>query len=161
MKRILTGVGIILSAAALLAAQGPVAPGTQQVSEEAVIRMCGSRMSLMFSQFGPPTDVWAERGSSPREDKVFFDYGAFGFTIREKTIRTCFLFKEWTAPIRGLRIGDDPEKVRQVLGDPPTVIKDEEGRVTAFGYELKDLDAELFTNFSKDGRLWRVEVSLK
>ena len=89
------------------------------------------------------------------------DYGAYGFRVRNKVIRTCFFWADWKGPIRGIKIGDSREDVVKVLGKAPITDKDKDGVVTAYGYELKDLDSELFVNFDKDGKVWRVEVSLK
>ena len=71
-----------------------------------------------------------------------------------------FFFNDWTGSIRGIRIGDSYAEVTKVLGNPATTVKNKEGVVTAYGYDLKDLGAYFFTNF-KAGNVWRVEVSLK
>lgn len=108
-----------------------------------------------------PGDLQVLRGDTPAKDDVFCDYGAYGFRVRNKAIRTCFFFSDWKGPIRGIKIGDSREDVVKVLGNVPTTAKDKNGVVTAYGYELKDPNADFFANFDKDGKMWRVEVNLK
>ena len=115
----------------------------------------------MFAQCGTPTDVYVIRGDTPAEDDVLCEYGAYSFRVRNKVIQICFFWADWKGPIRGIKIGDSREDVVKVLGTAPMTFKDKNGVVTAYGYELKDLDAKFFTNFDKDGKVWRVEISLK
>jgi hypothetical protein len=115
----------------------------------------------MFSLYGVPRDVWADRGRTEAEDDVFLGYGPYGFKVRDKVIRVCFFFRGWTGPIRGIKVGDSREDVVKVLGNAPTTVKDKDGAITAYGYGVKELGANFFANFDKDGKVWRVEVSLK
>ena len=100
------------------------------------------------------TITWMEN------DDVFVGYGPFGFKVRDERVRVSFFFNDWTRSIRGIRIGNSYAEVTKVLGDPATTVKSKEGVVTAYGYDLKNLDAYFFTNF-KAGKVWRVEVRLK
>lgn len=144
------------------AAAQQTAPATKlAVTDEAVVEMVGGRMAKMFARFGTPQDAWAQRGETEDEDEVFFDYGGFAMKVREKTVRVCFFFKGWQGPVRGISIGDSREDVVKALGEPTTTVKDKNGVVTAYGYDLNDLDANFFANFHEDGKVWRVEVSLK
>jgi len=140
--------------------QGGASPDKEAVTDSAIISRCGARMAKMFAQYGAPEDLWADRGATEPEDDVFLGYGAYGFKVRDKVVRVCFFFKSWNGPIRGIKIGDGYEGVEKVLGKPRTTVKSKEGAITAYGYELKDLGANLFANF-KEGKVWRVEVSLK
>jgi hypothetical protein len=58
-------------------------------------------------------------------------------------------------------MGDGREVVLKVLGKAAVTVKDKKGAIAAYGYDLKELDAYFFANFDKDGKIWRVEVSLK
>lgn len=136
-------------------------PAKPQITDEIIINTCGGRLAKMFAQFGPPNDIKAKRGNTPAEDDVFCDYGPYGFKVRGKLVRACFFFDEWKEPIRGIKIGDSREDVAKVLGKAPSTVKNKEGAITAYGYELKDLDANFFANFDEDGKVWRVEISLK
>jgi hypothetical protein len=68
---------------------------------------------------------------------------------------------DWKGPIRGIKIGDSRENVVKVLGNLPITVKDKEGVVTAYGYALKDLDAEFYADFDKDGKVWQAEFGIK
>ena len=142
-------------------AQNGAAPAKDAVADATIINSCGGPLSKMFAQCGAPGDLRVLRGDAPAEDDVFCDYGAYGFRVRNKAIRTCFFFADWKGPIRGIKIGDSREDVVKVLGNARQPVKDKNGVVTAYGYELKDLDADFFANFDKDGKVWRVEVNLK
>jgi hypothetical protein len=131
------------------------------MTDETIIDTCGARMAKMFAVYGTPQDVWADRGPTEAEDDVFFGYGPYGFKVRDKVVRVCFFFKGWEGPIRGIKIGDGLDDVVKALGNPSMTVKDKNGVVTAYGYDLKDLDANFFANFHEDGKVWRVEVSLK
>jgi hypothetical protein len=98
---------------------------------------------------------------SPEDDEVYCDYEAYGFKVRNRIVRVCFFWEEWKGPIRGIKIGDSREDVVRVLGKAPTTVKDKDGVVIAYGYKLKDMGANFFANFDKNGKVVRVEVSLK
>lgn len=161
MRTVLSCVALSTMLAACAAAQQPAAVAKPAVTDEAVVEMVGGRLAKMFAHFGTPQDVWAQRGETEDEDEVFFDYGGFATKVREKTVRVCFFYQGWQGPIRGIKIGDSREDVVKVLGEPTTTVKDKNGVVTAYGYDLTDLDANFFANFHEDGKVWRVEVSLK
>src|ERR1700730_15643182 len=122
-----------------------------------VVASGSGRLVKMFDQFGPPSDIQAKRGQAAEDDDVFCDYGTFGFRVRNKQIRCCFFFDEWKEPIRGIRVGGSREGVGKDLEKPRETIKDKEGAVTSYGYDLKELDADFLANFDKDGKVWRVE----
>ena len=147
-------------AAASGVAQESATPAKDAVTPEAIINMCGGSMAKMFAVYGAPGQLWADRGATEAEDDVFFGYGAYGFKVRDKVVRVCFFFRAWKGPVRGVKIGDGLEDVVKLLGSPRTTVKDKNGAITAYGYELKDLNANFFANF-KEGKVWRVEVSLK
>lgn len=157
----------ILACAALLAfavagaAALEIAPPQSPVTDAAIIDSCGARLARMFAQFGAPSNLTVKRGGTVDEDDVFCDYGPYGFRVRNKIIRTCFFFSGWTEPIRGIKIGQSRDDVVKVMGSPRITVKDKEGVITAYGYDLNELDAEFYANFGKDGKVWRVEVSLK
>jgi hypothetical protein len=142
------------------AAQDGAAPTKEAVTDAAIINLCGGRQAKLFALYGPPGDLWADRGATEAEDDVFLGYGSFGFKVRDKAVRVCFFFKGWKGTIRGIKIGDSYEDVTKVLGAPRTTVKDKTGAITAYGYQFKDLDANFFANF-RGGKVWRVEVSLK
>ena len=90
-------------------------------------------------------------------------YASTGPTVSESATRwskLAFSGQDWKGPIRGIKIGDSREDVVKVLGAASITFKDKDGNITAYGYELKELDAKFFANFDKDGKVWRVEVSL-
>jgi hypothetical protein len=158
---------LLVACAALLAvavggaeAQGFITPASAPVSDATIISMCGGKMAKMFAQYGTPTQLWADRGATEEQDDVFLGYGAYGFKVRDNVVRVCFFFKGWMEPIRGIKIGDRYDDVARVFGNPRTTVKDKDGVVTAVGYDLKEPNANLFANF-KEGKVWRVEVSLK
>jgi hypothetical protein len=159
---------IIMAFAVLMAlvvasaeAQNSATPAKDAVTDATIINLCGGRLAKMFAQCGTPEDLRVKRGSTPDEDDVLCNYGTYAFRVRDKVIRTCFFWSDWKGPIRGIKIGDSREEVVKVLGKAPSTDKDKDGAITAYGYDLKDLDADFFTNFDKDGKVWRVEVSLK
>jgi hypothetical protein len=141
-------------------AQESAAPAKDTVTDAAIIAMCGGGQAKMFALYGVPEDLWATRGATEDEDDVFLGYGAYGFKVRDKVVRVCFFFRGWKGPIRGIKIGDSCEDVAKALGNPRTTVKAKDGSITAYGYQFQDLDANFFANF-KDGKVWRVEVSLK
>jgi hypothetical protein len=142
-------------------AQNAAAPAKDAVTDATIINLCGGRLAKMFAQCGIPENIQVKRGDTPDEDDVLCVYESYGFRVRDKVIRTCFFWSNWKEPIRGIKIGDTRENVVKALGKAPSVDKDKDGAITAYGYDLKDLDADFFTNFDKDGKVWRVEVSLK
>ncbi len=159
---------MIVACAALMAlavtgakAKEGAAGSKDSITDTKIINSCGDGLSKMFSRFGTPEDLRVLRGDTSAEDDVFCDYGAYGFRVRNKAIRTCFFFSDWKGQIRGIKIGDGLANVVKVLGNATTTSKDKDGAVTAYGYELKDLGADFFANFDKDGKVWRVEVTLK
>ena len=159
---------MIMACAALMAvgvasaeAQDRTTPAKDAVTDATIINSCGSRLFKMFAQYGTPGDLRVIRGDTPAEDEVLCDYEAHGFRVRNKVIQSCFFWEDWKGSIRGIKIGDSREDVVKVLGTPPITVKDKKGVVTVYGYELKDLDDKFFTNFDKDGKVWRGEVSLK
>lgn len=160
MRMIMLCASLLACLAECANAQVTDQPRKEAITDTTIINTCGGRLAKMFTQFGFPSDVWADRGTTEAQDDVFLGYGAYGFKVRDKVIRVCFFFKGWKDPIRGIKIGDSLEEVVKVLGNPRTTIKNKEGVITAYGYDLKDLDAQFFANF-KDGKVWRVEVSLK
>lgn len=161
MRAILTFAAMATMLTAITQAELSAAPAKGAVTDEAVMNMVGGRLAKMFAVYGTPQDVWANRGSTEAMDDVFFDYGPFAFKVREKLVRVCFFFQGWEGPIHGIKIGDTREAVVKVLGEPSMTFKDKNGVVTAYGYELKDLDCNFFANFREEGKVWRVEVSLK
>jgi hypothetical protein len=160
MRTILSyaALALLLSVNAPTRAADP--PAKSAINSETVINMCGGRLAKMFATFGTPEDAWADRGTSEAHDDVFFDYGPYAFKVREKIVRVCFFFSPWSEPVRGMKIGDTPEQVIKALGKPSITVKNKEGEITAYGYEWKDIDARAFANF-RDGKIWRVEVSIK
>jgi hypothetical protein len=148
---------------ALIAAYASAQDATRKdsVTDATVINLCGGRLSKMFAQCGTPVDMKVKRGSTPAEDDVLCDYGTYAFRVRDKLVRTCFLWIDWKGTVKGIKIGDTREDVVKVLGKPYIVEKDKDGVITDYGYDLKDLDADFFANFNKDGKVWRVEISLK
>ncbi len=141
-------------------AQDSANPAKDAITDATIINTCGGSMAKMFATYGAPQDMWADRGATEAQDDVYLGYGAYGFKVRDKVVRLCFFFRGWKGPVRGIKIGDSQEDVAKALGIPRTTVKDKDGAVTAYGYELKDLGANFFANF-KEGKVWRVEVSLK
>ncbi len=131
------------------------------VTDTTVINLCGARLAKMFAQCGTPIDLRVKRGEKPEEDEVLCNYGTYAFRVRDKQVRTCFLWIDWKGTIKGIKIGDTREDVVKVLGKPYIIEKNKDGVITDYGYELKELDADFFANFDKDGKVWRVEISLK
>jgi hypothetical protein len=130
-------------------------------TDETIIKTCGKPFQEVFAQFGTPIDIRVDRGDTPAEDSVFCDYPLFGFHVRNKKVRCCFIFPEWKGPIRGIKMGDTREEIAKVLGgNPRFTVKGKDGTISALGYDLKESGTILFANFSQEGRLERVEISL-
>ena len=149
-------------ALAVTTAQGgdPGVPHPAAPTEEAIINIRGSSFTKLLAQFGTPADFKPIRRKTPADLYVLFDYGSFGFLVRDKKVRTCFIWSEWKDPIRGIKIGDSREQVAKVLGAKPRYTeKDKDGNITAYGYDLQGIDACFFANFDEDGKLERVEIS--
>jgi hypothetical protein len=161
MRIIMSCVAIMAFVVANAGAQDGAATAKNAITDATIINLCGGRLAKMFAQCGTPENLQVKRGGTPDEDDVLFVYESVGFRVRDKVVRTCFFWSNWKGPIRGIKIGDSREDVVKVLGKAPTTDKDKDGAITAYGYDLKDLDADFFTNFDKDGKVWRVEVSLK
>jgi hypothetical protein len=156
---------VIMACAAMTAlvvanaeAQTGATPAKNTVTDATVIDSCSGRLAKMFAQYGTPSNVLPMRGNKPEEDDVLCDYGAYGFRVRNKSIRCCFFWSDWKEPIRGIKIGDSREDVVKVLGNAPITVKDKNGVITAYGYRLKDLGVEFYTDFDKDGKVKRVEI---
>jgi hypothetical protein len=160
MRLAVTLAAIAALAATTVRADDAGAPAQGAPTDEAIINMCGGRLVKMFAQFGTPANVWAMRGSTPAEDDVFCHFGSFGFRVRNKTINTCFFFSRWKGPIRGIKMGDSRDDVVKVLGKPSITVKDKNGVVTAYGYKLKDIDADFLADFDENGKVTKAEVSL-
>jgi hypothetical protein len=163
MRKIMACAALMVLVAASSEAQNSITPAKEAVTDATIINLCGARLSKLFAQLGPPENVRPERGDKPEEDDVFFDYGAAGFgcKVRNKAVPVCFFFKDWKGTVRGIKIGDSREDVVKVLGNATTTVKDKNGVITAYGYDLKELDAYFFANVDETGKVWRVEVSLK
>ena len=156
----------IVACAALMAlvvasaeAQDGATPAKDAITDATIIDSCGGRLAKMFAQYGAPSDFVAIRGNTPDKDDVICDYGTYMFRVREKVIRCCFFRTDWKGPIRGIKIGDSREDVVKTLGTAPTTFKDKNGVVTAYGYRMKDLGVEFYTNFDEDGKVKRVEIA--
>jgi hypothetical protein len=139
-------------------AQDGVTPAKDAVTDATIIDTCGGRLAKMFAHFGTPQDVWVTRGDTPAEDDVLCAYGAYGFRVRSKMVRCCFFWTDWKGPIRGIKIGDSREDVVKVLGKAPVTVKDKNGIITSYGYHMKDVGVEFYTDFDKDGKVKRVEI---
>jgi hypothetical protein len=158
---------IIMACAAIMAlvvvsaeAQNAATPAKDAVTDATIIDSCGGRLAKMFAQYGTPSNVLPMRGDTPDDDDVLCDYeGAYGFRVHNKVIRFCFFWSDWKGPIRGIKIGDSRENVVKVLGTAPITVKDKDGVVTAYGYRIKDLGVEFYTDFDKDGKVKRVEIA--
>jgi hypothetical protein len=163
MRKIMACAALMVLVVASSEAQNSITPTKEAVTDTTIINLSGARLSKLFAQVGLPDNIRPERGAKPEEDNVFFDYGAAGYgcKVRSKVVYACFFFKDWKGTVRGIKIGDSREDVVKVLGKAPTTVNDKNGAVTAYGYELKDLDADFFANFDETGKVWRVEVSLK
>ena len=141
-------------------AQDGATPAKDAVTDAAIIDSCGARLAKMFARYGTPSNILPMRGDTPDEDDVLCDYGgAYGFRVRDKVIRFCFFWADWKEPIRGIKIGDSRENVVKVLGTAPITVKDKNGVITAYGYRMKDLGVEFYTDFDKDGKVKRVEIA--
>ena len=163
MRNIVAYAVLLVLLAAGSEAQNISTPAQESITDAAIINLCGARFSKMFALLGTPSNIRVDRRDTPEEDEVFCDYGTvgYGFEVRDKIIRTCYFFSAWKNPIRGVKMGFSREDVARVLGTAPIIVKDKNGAVTAYGYELKDLEAQFFANFDEGGKVWRVEVSLK
>ena len=161
MRLIVACAPLMALVAASAAAQEADAPAKDAVTDAKIIDMCGGRLAKMFAQYGTPVDLWAARGNTPDKDEVICNYHTYMFRVRGRVIQSCFFAPDWKGLIRGIKIGNSREDVVKVLGNPSMTFKDKAGVVTAYGYALKGRDASFFTNFNKDGKVWRVEVSMK
>ena len=158
MRMIMACAALTVLVAASAEAQDGTTPAKDAVTDATIINSCGGRLAKMFAQYGTPQDLRAKRGSMPDMDDVLCDYGAYGFRVRNKVVQICFFWSDWKGPIRGIKIGDTREDVVKVLGNPRITIKNKNGVVTTYGYNLKDLDVAFYVDFDKDGKAWQVEV---
>ncbi len=161
MRMIMAFGALMVLVAASALAQDAAPPSKRPITDTTIINTCGERLFKMFARYGTPDDVRALRGDTAAQDEVLCDYGAYGFRVRDKLVRTCFFWSDWKAPVRGIKIGDSRQQVEKVLGAATITSKDKDGVLTAYGYSLNDLGADFFVNFDKDGKVWRVEVSMK
>jgi hypothetical protein len=129
-------------------------------SDAAVIGMCGGRLAKVFHDFGTPVNVFVIRGNKLADDSVALDFGTFSLNVRNKTVVSCFFFKEWSGAIKGIKIGDSREQVIKVLGDKFGASKNKEG-VDDVSYDIKDNDALFWVDFDKDNKVVKVEIQLK
>jgi hypothetical protein len=158
MRMIMACAALIALVVANAGAQDSTTSGKDAVTDTTIINLCGGRLAKMFAQCGTPSNVLAIRGDTADEDDVICDYGDYMFRVREKVIRCCFFRTDWKGPIRGIKIGDSREDVVKALGTAPITVKDKNGIVTAYGYRMKDLGVEFYTNFTEDGKVKRVEI---
>lgn len=161
MRTIMLYGALVACFVAFAKAQERDQPRKEAITDATIINSCGGPLDKMFAQFGTPRDLRVNRGNKPEEDDVYCSYENHGFRVRNKVIRMCFFFRGWKEPIRGIRIGDSREAVAKILGNPSMTVKNKDGTISAYGYELKELNSYFFANFDKDGQVWRVEVSLK
>jgi hypothetical protein len=158
MRMIMVCVALVALVAAGAAAQDAVTQAKDSITDTKIIDMCGGRLAKMFTQFGTPAELIAIRGKTSDKDYVLCDYGTYFFHVRKKVILACFFWSDWKGPIRGIKIGDSREDVVKVLGNAQITVKDKNGVVTAYGYRMKDLDVEFYTDFDKDGKVREVEI---
>lgn len=160
MRLLLTCAILAASTAAAVGADGAAADKQSAPTAEAIINSQGVHFAKLLAQFGVPSDIWPDRRDKPEKDYVVFDYSAFGFLVRNKKVDTCFFWPQWKGAVRGVKIGDSRDDVLRVLGDKPrATFKDKDGAITAYSYDLKDMGTRLYTNFDKDGKVKRVEIS--
>jgi hypothetical protein len=153
----------VITALAVVTAQAtdPVSGGNAAPSDDAVTNLCGERLARMFAQFGTPTDAYALRGSTPDLDGVIFTYGTYAFTVRDKTVHTCWFMSGWTGTIKGIKIGDSQQDVEKVLGTTHQTDKTtSQSTLGDFGFDLKDLDAVFWAEFDKNNKVYQIEVDL-
>ena len=129
-------------------------------SDDAIVNVCGANLAKLFTQFGTPADIIPYRGNTPDNDGVNLNYGDYGFNFRNKTVVTCFFWSTWKGTIQGIKIGDSRDAVVKVLGNPSVTLKDANGVITSYGWDLKDLDAKLYADFDANGIVNRVDAEL-
>jgi hypothetical protein len=153
------GLTVVIASALAVHTLGQADSARKAPTGDEIVQTCGSRIAKMFSRFGLPENLTAERGSKPEFDKVIVIYGPFGFSTRDKTVRACLFYSGYTGVVRGVHIGDTRAQVEQALGREHKVEKSSID-VDDYGYALKDLDAVFWTDFDKDGKVRLIEVQL-
>ena len=143
-------------------AQEAAGPAKNAVTDATVINLCGGRLAKMFAQCGTPVDISVKRGDTPAEDDVLCNYGAYAFRVRDKLVRVLLYMGGLEGHDQGSQDRRQPRRRGESARARPRLpTRTRTARVTAYGYDLKDLDADFFVNFDKDGKVWRVEISLK
>jgi hypothetical protein len=143
--------------------QTPSVSGKGGPTDDAVLNVIGDRLVRVFTQFGVPENVYPVRqDDNPDDDTVVFHYASdsYGFAIHNKTVSICFFWGAWTGTVKGIKIGDSRDAVVKVLGNPSVTLKDANGVITSYGWDLKDLDAKLYADFDANGIVNRVDAEL-
>ena len=142
-------------------AQTPGTPAQSGPSADAIVNSCGARLVKLFTQFGVPNDVYANReDENAAHDTTIMDYGSYGFKIFNKTATISFFWSGWKGPVKGISIGDSRDDVPKVLPNPNVSAKDANGAVTEYAWDLKDLDAKFYVDFDANGKVSRMFVEL-
>jgi hypothetical protein len=161
MRTLMSCIALVALVSMVAQAQNAEPSAKNAITDTMIINSFGGRLAKMFAQFGMPKDLRPKRGSEPAKDEVLCHYGAFGFRVRDKIIQSCFLWKEWERPIRGIKFDDSREDVVKVLGKAAVTVKNKKGDINAYAWELEDLDAYFVVDFDEGGKVWQIEIDSK
>jgi hypothetical protein len=148
-------------AVTMVRAADPGSGGIAPPTDEMIINACGTRLVKVFAKFGQPSDLYPYRGDTTDKDGVTMDYGLFTFSFRDKIIRSCFFWQQWTGTIKGIKMGDSRQDVEKALGTNHQT--DKADAVSAggdYGFDLKDLGVTLWFDFDQNDKVNKVEVQL-
>ena len=101
-----------------------------------IIDLHGKRLINMFETFGNPNDLYGYSDGG-----VMVRYESFGFHIKEKLIRMCCFFKEYTLPVNGIKIGETKTSIINTLGKPDRKADDKDGKIIYLAYDIPGKDA--------------------
>jgi hypothetical protein len=128
-------------------------------ADDAVIDLVGSAMPKVFSTFGAPEDLTVADASTSTPS-VCFDYGPYGYIVRDKFVHSCIFWSEWKEPVLGIKLGDKADDIIATLGKPKTLTKDDKG-LEHMTWPIKENGLMLLLDFDKDRKLSRAVVGMK
>ncbi len=151
--RIALTLAALLMVAARVNADDAAKSGKQLPTDETIINLVGDSLANMFAKCGEPEMVYANNAKM-----AILDYGSFGFCVDKKKVTVSYFFKDWKGTIKGVKFGDTKEHVVEVLGKGYSDVKGKDFQ--AYGWELKDLNANFWLYFDDD-KVSRVQITLK
>jgi hypothetical protein len=129
-----------------------------QPKDSEVYSLVGGPMAKLFETFQAPENMFVADADT-KKPSVCFDYGAYGYVVRDKVVRASLFWSEWKGPVLGVTLGETSDKVIEQLGKPAILVHDAAGPEHMV-WNVKDNDREyaLKLDFDKDKKLDRAVV---